>query len=192
MIKKGSKVKILAGKDKKKEGEIIEIDRSQNRAKVKGMNIIKKHIIQFYFGRDILKSIAQIKRGKLWDDQDAPYIAEHSQFLSKQIWKRSAKYRLNNEINKLPSSKKLKDKTYYCKNGKINKVCISRNFILNEPKFGKLWNASPIEKRYFNDGEKGVPFPSTSIKYKKIIKFNIKEKVAKTLFELGKVENNNI
>ena len=44
MIKKGSKVRILAGKDKKKEGEIIEIDRSQNRAKVKGMNIIKKHI----------------------------------------------------------------------------------------------------------------------------------------------------
>ena len=44
MIKKGSKVKILAGKDKKKEGEIIEIDRSLNRAKVKGMNIMKKHI----------------------------------------------------------------------------------------------------------------------------------------------------
>ena len=44
MIKKGLKVKILAGKDKKKEGEIIEIDRSQGRAKVKGMNIIKKHI----------------------------------------------------------------------------------------------------------------------------------------------------
>ena len=44
MIKKGSKVKILSGKDKKKEGEIIEIDRSANRAKVKGMNIMKKHI----------------------------------------------------------------------------------------------------------------------------------------------------
>ena len=44
MIKKGLKVKILAGKDKKKEGEIIEIDRSLNRAKVKGMNIMKKHI----------------------------------------------------------------------------------------------------------------------------------------------------
>ncbi len=44
MIKKGSKVKILAGKDKKKEGEIIEIDRFNNKAKVKGMNIIKKHI----------------------------------------------------------------------------------------------------------------------------------------------------
>ena len=44
MIKKGLKVKILVGKDKKKEGEIIEIDRSNNRAKVKGANIIKKHI----------------------------------------------------------------------------------------------------------------------------------------------------
>ena len=44
MIKKGAKVKILTGKDKKKEGEIIEIDRSGERAKVKGMNIIKKHI----------------------------------------------------------------------------------------------------------------------------------------------------
>ena len=44
MIKKGIKVKILAGKDKKKEGEIIELDRSNNRAKVKGVNIIKKHI----------------------------------------------------------------------------------------------------------------------------------------------------
>ena len=44
MIKKGSRVKILVGKDKKKEGEIIEIDRSSNRAKVKGLNLIKKHM----------------------------------------------------------------------------------------------------------------------------------------------------
>ncbi len=44
MIKKGIKVKVLVGKDKKKEGEIIEIDRSNNRAKVKGINIVKKHI----------------------------------------------------------------------------------------------------------------------------------------------------
>ena len=43
-IKKGSKVKILVGKDKKKEGEIIEIDRKNNRAKVKGINIVKKHV----------------------------------------------------------------------------------------------------------------------------------------------------
>ncbi len=44
MIKKGNKVKVLAGKDKNKEGEIIEIDRSLNRAKVKGINIVKKHV----------------------------------------------------------------------------------------------------------------------------------------------------
>ena len=43
-IKKGIKVKVLAGKDKKKEGEIIEIDRKSNRAKIKGINIIKKHV----------------------------------------------------------------------------------------------------------------------------------------------------
>ena len=44
MIKKGIKVKILNGKDKKKEGEVIEIDRKNNRAKVKEINIVKKHI----------------------------------------------------------------------------------------------------------------------------------------------------
>ena len=43
-IRKGMSVKILAGKDKKKEGEIIEIDKSSNRAKVKGINIVKKHV----------------------------------------------------------------------------------------------------------------------------------------------------
>ena len=44
MIIKGNKVKILTGKDKKKEGEVIEIDRSSNRAKVKGINMVKKHV----------------------------------------------------------------------------------------------------------------------------------------------------
>ena len=44
MIKKGLKVKVLTGKDKKKEGEIIEIDRQNNRAKVKDINMVKKHI----------------------------------------------------------------------------------------------------------------------------------------------------
>ena len=43
-IKKGIKVKVLAGKDKKKEGEVIEIDRKSNGAKIKGINIIKKHV----------------------------------------------------------------------------------------------------------------------------------------------------
>ena len=44
MIKKGLKVRVLTGKDKKKEGEVIEIDRTNNRAKVKEINMIKKHI----------------------------------------------------------------------------------------------------------------------------------------------------
>ena len=44
MIKKGLKVRVLAGKDKKKEGEVIEIDRPNNRAKVQGINIVKKHV----------------------------------------------------------------------------------------------------------------------------------------------------
>ena len=44
MIKKGNKVILLAGKDKKKEGEVIEIDRQNNRAKIKELNMVKKHI----------------------------------------------------------------------------------------------------------------------------------------------------
>ena len=44
MIKKGLKVRVLTGKDKKKEGEVIEIDRMNNRAKVQGINIVKKHV----------------------------------------------------------------------------------------------------------------------------------------------------
>ena len=44
MIKKGLKVKVLCGRDKSKEGEVIEIDRSRNRAKVKDINMVKKHI----------------------------------------------------------------------------------------------------------------------------------------------------
>ena len=43
MIKKGLKVRVLTGKDKTKEGEVIEIDRKNDRAKVKGINIVKKH-----------------------------------------------------------------------------------------------------------------------------------------------------
>ena len=44
MIKKGLKVRVLTGKDKKKEGEVIEIDRANNRAKVKEINMVKRHV----------------------------------------------------------------------------------------------------------------------------------------------------
>ena len=43
MIKKGNQVEILSGKDKGKKGEVIEILRTKNRVKVKGINFIKKH-----------------------------------------------------------------------------------------------------------------------------------------------------
>ena len=43
MIIKGKQVEILCGKDKGKKGEVIEILRTENKAKVKGINFIKKH-----------------------------------------------------------------------------------------------------------------------------------------------------
>ena len=44
MIKKGMKVKINSGKDNNKDGEVIEIDRKKNRVKIKGVNMVKKHV----------------------------------------------------------------------------------------------------------------------------------------------------
>ncbi len=44
MIKKGIKIKVLTGKDKNKDGEVMEIDRQNNKAKIKGINMIKKHV----------------------------------------------------------------------------------------------------------------------------------------------------
>ena len=43
MFKKGNQVEIICGKDKGKKGEIIEIFKTLNKVKVKGINIIKKH-----------------------------------------------------------------------------------------------------------------------------------------------------
>tara|TARA_B100000035_G_C20708074_1_gene425744 strand:- start:18 stop:269 length:252 start_codon:yes stop_codon:yes gene_type:complete len=44
IIKKGTQVKIIAGKDKGKTGEILEINRRQKKVKVKSINMIKKHL----------------------------------------------------------------------------------------------------------------------------------------------------
>tara|TARA_B100001059_G_C17349585_1_gene339867 strand:+ start:50 stop:298 length:249 start_codon:yes stop_codon:yes gene_type:complete len=44
IIKKGIQVKIIAGKDKGKTGEIIEINRKSSSVKVKAINMIKKHL----------------------------------------------------------------------------------------------------------------------------------------------------
>jgi large subunit ribosomal protein L24 len=42
-IKKGDKVVVLAGKDKGKTGEVIEVRPSENRAVVRGVNIARHH-----------------------------------------------------------------------------------------------------------------------------------------------------
>jgi len=44
ILKKGIQVKIIAGKDKGKTGEILEINRKNNSIKVKAINMIKKHL----------------------------------------------------------------------------------------------------------------------------------------------------
>ena len=44
IIKKGTQVRIITGKDRGKTGEILEIDRKQKRVKIKSINMIKKHL----------------------------------------------------------------------------------------------------------------------------------------------------
>jgi len=42
-IKKGDRVVILAGRDKGKRGEVIEVSPKESRALVRGMNMIRRH-----------------------------------------------------------------------------------------------------------------------------------------------------
>ena len=77
-LKKGIKVKVLTGKDKGKNGEIILIDRSRNLAKVKSLNMVKKHkkatkeskggIItkEAFMHLSNLKKITESKKVKKW------------------------------------------------------------------------------------------------------------------------------
>ena len=44
ILKKGTQVKIISGKDKGKTGEVLEINRKLNKIKVKSINMIKKHL----------------------------------------------------------------------------------------------------------------------------------------------------
>ena len=80
MILKGSNVKILTGKDKNKDGEIIEIDRKNNRAKVKGLNIIKKHI----------KSTKE-KKGGIFDKENFINLSNMKLILDKKDKKKEVK-----------------------------------------------------------------------------------------------------
>ena len=44
LLKKGTQVKIISGKDKGKTGEILEINRTLKKIKDKSVNMIKKHL----------------------------------------------------------------------------------------------------------------------------------------------------
>ena len=43
ILKKGTQVKIISGKDKGKTGEILQINRKSNKKKIKSINMIKRH-----------------------------------------------------------------------------------------------------------------------------------------------------
>ncbi len=43
LLKKGEQVKVISGKDRGKTGEILEINRKQNKIKIKSINMIKRH-----------------------------------------------------------------------------------------------------------------------------------------------------
>ena len=44
ILKKGVQIKVIAGKDKGKTGEILEINRKLSKVKIKSINMIKKHL----------------------------------------------------------------------------------------------------------------------------------------------------
>ena len=77
---KGSKVKVLAGKNKNKESEIIEMDRKNHRAKVKGLNMIKKH----------LKSTKE-KKGGIFDMESFIHLSNLKLVESKETKKKEIK-----------------------------------------------------------------------------------------------------
>ncbi len=80
MLKKGNKVKILSGKDKNKDGEIIEIDRKNNRAKVKGINIVKKHV-----------KTTKEKKGGIISKENFIHLSNLVMFETKKISKKEIK-----------------------------------------------------------------------------------------------------
>ncbi len=43
-VKKGDQVKVIAGEHKGKEGEVLEVNRSNDRIVVQGVNLVTKHI----------------------------------------------------------------------------------------------------------------------------------------------------
>ena len=81
MIKKGNTVLVMCGKDKGKKGEIIEILRREEKVKVKGINIIKKHekTTKEKKGGIISKeNFIHMSNLKILNESDKPKIKEKS------------------------------------------------------------------------------------------------------------------
>ena len=78
MIKKGTKVKIISGKDKNKDGEIIEMDRQNNRAKVKGINMVKKYDHVVSSDLEYWLNYVEMNEDEFWKIADT--------FRSEKVW----------------------------------------------------------------------------------------------------------
>ena len=95
MIKKGLKVRVLTGKDKSKEGEVIEIDRKNKRAKVKGINIVKKHV-----------KTTKEKKGGIFDKENYIHISN----LMVESKEKKIEKKIDNKKDKKKDNKKKESK----------------------------------------------------------------------------------
>ena len=84
-LKKGDNVTVISGKDKGKSGEIIEVLKSIDKVRVRGVNIVKKH-----------RKPTQDNPGKI-DEIELPIHISNVAFLDP---KNSKPTRLKYEINK--------------------------------------------------------------------------------------------
>ena len=137
MIKKGLKVLVLTGKDKKKEGEVIEIDRRGNRAKIKDINMVKKHV-----------KTTKEKKGGIFPKESFIHLSnlkliDHEVAKERliKVQKILFKYQLNHnesflgkKINVLVENKMKKNQMYFGRNEYLNGVI----FDGNEKLLGKI------------------------------------------------------
>ena len=84
-LKKGDNVTVISGKDKGKSGEIIEVLRTIDKVKVRGINIVKKH-----------RKPTQENPGKI-DEIEHPIHVSNVAFLDPKTSKAT---RIKYEINK--------------------------------------------------------------------------------------------
>ena len=149
MIKKGLKVKIICGKDKNKEGEIIELDRVNNRAKVKGANIIKKHVKTTKEKKGGIFEKEKIKLFRKYSDQELiesfnSIMRRYSHLNARAIEVDSLKKEINKrfDVSGVPDVMNKKNRyskySIYLKNNKIYKERESFNIRLSQEEIDLL------------------------------------------------------